>query len=362
MKRGQVYYADLRPAVGCEQGGVRPCVIIQNDAGNQYSSTVIVAAMTTKDKKELPTHIAVSAEDYCLDSSTTILLEQLRTIDKSRLQSFVGRLSDDTMRRVDEALHISLALNKEEREVGKMTEMIHIGNSDIAIKEYKGKRVVTFKDIDEVHNRASGTANKRFLDNKKHFIDGEDFFTVSNSEIRKSRIIPISDSDFMDKTLITESGYLMLVKSFTDDLAWDIQRQLVKTYFNATKKLSQEEMIRVQLGMIDGLGSKVSALDSRLSVMEDTMNIDHGQQRVLENAVNKTVIGALGGKESNAYKEIGRKVFTECNGDLKNYFKVNSRNDVPRKRFEEAVQYAENWKPCTNTMTRIADCNAQMNI
>lgn len=355
MKRGQVYYADLRPVVGCEQGGIRPCVIIQNDAGNQYSSTVIVAAMTTKDKKELPTHIAVSAEDYCLDSNTTILLEQLRTIDKSRLQNFVGRLSDGTMRRVDEALHISLALNKEEREVEKMAEMIHIGNSDISIKEYKGKRVVTFKDIDEVHNRSAGTANKRFLDNKKHFIDGEDFFTVSNSEIRKSRIIPISDSDFMDKTLITESGYLMLVKSFTDDLAWDIQRQLVKTYFNATKKLSQEEMMRIQLGMID-------SIDSRLSVLENTMNIDHGQQRVLENAVNKTVITVLGGKESNAYKEIGRKVFAECNGDLKNYFKVNSRNDVPRKRFEEAVEYAENWKPCTNTMMRITDCNAQMNI
>lgn len=110
MKRGQVYYADLRPVVGCEQGGIRPCVIIQNDAGNQYSSTVIVAAMTTKDKKELPTHIAVSAEDYCLDSNTTVLLEQLRTIDKRRLQSFVGRLSDGTMRRVDEALHISLGL------------------------------------------------------------------------------------------------------------------------------------------------------------------------------------------------------------------------------------------------------------
>lgn len=355
MKRGQVYYADLRPVVGCEQGGIRPCVIIQNDAGNQYSSTVIVAAMTTKDKKELPTHIAVSAEDYCLDSNTAILLEQLRTIDKSRLQSFVGRLSDGTMRRVDEALHISLALNKEEREAGKMTEMIHIGNSDIAIKEYKGKRVVTFKDIDEVHNRASGTANKRFLDNKKHFIDGEDFFTVSNSEIRKSRIIPISDSDFMDKTLITESGYLMLVKSFTDDLAWDIQRQLVKTYFNATKKLSQEEMMRIQLGMID-------SIDSRLSVLEDTMNIDYGQQRVLEDTVNKTVISALGGKESNAYKEIGKKVFAECNHDLKSYFKVNARANVPKKRFEEAVQYAENWKPCANTMMRIADCNAQMNI
>lgn len=362
MKRGQVYYADLRPVVGCEQGGIRPCVIIQNDAGNQYSSTVIVAMMTTQSKKALPTHIAVSAEDYCLDSNTTILLEQLRTIDKSRLQSFVGRLSDGTMRRVDEALHISLALNKEEREVGKMAEMIHIGNSDIAIKEYKGQRVVTFKDIDAVHNRADGTANKRFLDNKKHFIEGEDFFTVSNSEIRKSRIIPISDSDFMDKTLVTESGYLMLVKSFTDDLAWDVQRQLVKTYFNETKKLSQEEMMRIQLGMIDEDRKQIKDHESRIENLENNTTLDYGQQRVLENAVNKTVISVLGGKESNAYKEIGRKVFAECNGDLKNYFKVNSRNDVQKKRFEEAVEYAENWKPCTNTMMRIADCNAQMNL
>lgn len=116
MKRGQVYYADLRPVVGSEQGGIRPCLIIQNDIGNVHSSNVIVATMTTQKKKDLPTHIAVSPEDYCLDINTTILLEQIRTIDKSRISSFVGRLSDNTMQKVDEALHISLALNKEERE------------------------------------------------------------------------------------------------------------------------------------------------------------------------------------------------------------------------------------------------------
>ena len=307
--------------------------------------------MTTQSKKALPTHIAVSAEDFCLDSNTTILLEQLRTIDKSRLQSFVGRLSDGTMRRVDEALRISLALNKEEREVGKMTEMIHIGNSDIAIKEYKGKRVVTFKDVDTVHKRPEGTARVAFNAHKDKFISGEDYFVCDVYEAKELFGITAPNGT----TLLTEQGYLMLVKPFGDDLAWDVQRQLVKTYFNATKKLSQEEMMRIQLGMID-------SIDSRLSVLEDTVNIDYGQQRVLEDTVNKTVISALGGKESNAYKEIGRKVFTECNGDLRNYFKVNSRNDVPRKRFEESVEFVENWKPCANTMMRIADCNAQMNI
>lgn len=353
MRRGQVYYADLRPVVGSEQGGIRPCLIIQNDTGNTYSPTVVIATMTTQKKNDLPTHVAVSSDDCCVDINTTILLEQIRTIDKSRLSSFVGRLSESTMRKVDEALHISLALNKEERkEKEELAEMIHIGNTDVLVKEYNGQRVVTFKDIDDVHCRPDGTANKRFLDNKKRFVEGEDYFKVSNSEIRKSRIIPISGNDFMDKILITEQGYLMLVKSFTDDLAWEVQRKLVNEYFRA-KKLSQVEMMRIQLGMIDNH-------EERIANLENNMTIDYGQQRVLEDTVNKTVIDVLGGKGSDAYKEVGRKVFAECNRDLKHYFDVNARNNVPKKRFDEAVEYARNWKPCTNTMMMISDCNAQI--
>lgn len=122
MKRGQVYYADLRPVVGSEQGGIRPCLIIQNNTGNLHFPTVIIAVMTTRCKANIPTHVTVSSEDYCLDINTTILLEQIRTIDKSRISSFVGRLSDSTMQKVDEALYISLTLNKEEREVGNLKE------------------------------------------------------------------------------------------------------------------------------------------------------------------------------------------------------------------------------------------------
>jgi len=120
-----------------------------------------------------------------------------------------------------------------------VNEIVHIGNTDISVKEYRGQRVVTFKDIDIVHQRVTGTANKRFLDNKKRFVEGEDFFIISNSEIRKSHIFPISENDFMDKTLITESGYLMLVKSFTDDLAWEVQRQLVSSYFKVRQTVDE---------------------------------------------------------------------------------------------------------------------------
>lgn len=110
------------------------------------------------------------------------------------------------------------------------------------------------------------------------------------------------------------------------------------------------------------LYQRVEDVEERIKGLEDTMNLDHGQQRKLANAVNGTVISVLGGKESNAYKEIGRKVFCECNGNLKDYFKVNSRDNVPRKRYEEALLYAEKWRPCINTQMLIEQCNAQQSL
>jgi len=120
-----------------------------------------------------------------------------------------------------------------------MKEIVHIGNTDISVKEYRGQRVVTFKDIDAVHGRPDGTARRNFNTNKKRFVVGEDYFVVGSDEIRTSRIFPISDNDFMDKTLITESGYLMLVKSFNDDLAWEVQRQLVSSYFKVRQTVDE---------------------------------------------------------------------------------------------------------------------------
>lgn len=112
MKRGDVYYADLRPVVGSEQGGIRPVLIIQNDVGNKHSPTVICAAITSKmNKAKLPTHIELSALRYDMDKDSVILLEQLRTIDKKRLKDKVCHLDDEIMERVNRALMISLELN-----------------------------------------------------------------------------------------------------------------------------------------------------------------------------------------------------------------------------------------------------------
>ena len=111
IKRGDVYYADLNPVVGSEQGGVRPVLIIQNDIGNKYSPTVIIAAITSKiDKAKLPTHVEITTENSSLEKDSVILLEQIRTIDKKRLQRRVTHLNNDTLEKVDKGIEISLGL------------------------------------------------------------------------------------------------------------------------------------------------------------------------------------------------------------------------------------------------------------
>lgn len=115
IKRGDIYYADLSPVVGSEQGGLRPVLIVQNDVGNRYSPTVIAAAITSKmSKARLPTHIDIYAKEVGLAKDSVILLEQVRTLDKRRLREKMGHLEEDTMKRVNEAISVSFGLIKDE--------------------------------------------------------------------------------------------------------------------------------------------------------------------------------------------------------------------------------------------------------
>ena len=109
IKRGELYYADLSPVVGSEQGGVRPVLIVQNDVGNKYSPTIIAAAVTSQIfKNKMPTHVNLDAANYGLPKDSIVLLEQIRTLDKKRLKDRIGELDENAMRRVNEGLMISL--------------------------------------------------------------------------------------------------------------------------------------------------------------------------------------------------------------------------------------------------------------
>ena len=112
VRRGDIFYADLSPVVGSEQGGIRPVLIVQNDVGNRFSPTVIAAAITSqKDKARLPTHIRVNSVGSGLAKDSVVLLEQIRTLDKRRLKEHMGRLDESSMDRVDQALQISFGLS-----------------------------------------------------------------------------------------------------------------------------------------------------------------------------------------------------------------------------------------------------------
>ena len=160
---------------------------------------------------------------------------------------------------------------------------------------------------------------------------------------------------------IPENAFYRLAMKAKNEVAEKFQAKVADEIIPSIRKtggygfnpMTPEQMMRIQLGMIDDVSDRVTKL-------ENTMNIDYGQQRVLEKEVAAVVIESLGGKDSNAYREISKKVFAECNHDIKDYFHVNSRNNVPRLKFEEAVDYIRNWTPCSNTRMLIRDCNAQM--
>lgn len=167
----------------------------------------------------------------------------------------------------------------------------------------------------------------------------------------------LGKDDYIPESLFYRLGMKAnnaVADKFQNWLAMEVIPSIRKTG-GYQKPLTPEQMMRIQLEMIDDVSGRVTKL-------ENTMNIDYGQQRVLEKEVARVVIESLGGKDSNAYHEVSKKVFSECNRDVKDYFHVNSRNNIPRLRFDDAVDYIRNWMPCSNTRMLIKECNAQMSI
>lgn len=187
-----------------------------------------------------------------------------------------------------------------------MNKLIHIGNADISIKEYKGKRVVTFKDIDMVHERPDGTARKRFSDNRKHFVEGEDYFVLKpsdleNTELSEKRTLENVVMSNFGTALITEQGYLMLVKSFTDDLAWEVQRKLVSSYFNVHQSVNNQ------------LSPELQALQGLLNQMVQKELADKERDRQIAKA-QETAQKAI--ETTNSIKEAVKPVFDNWRDEI----------------------------------------------
>lgn len=192
---------------------------------------------------------------------------------------------------------------------------------------------------------------------------------VSTHVEEEDRILKVLEADSQNgnvvktqTTLINESGLYALIFGSKLESAKRFKHWVTSEVLPTIHRTGsyQKPMTVAEQIQLLALGNQNH--EERIEKLENTMTIDYGQQKYIGDLVSSVVIAHLGGKESNAYKEIGKKVFAECNRDIKTYFDVNARNNIPKLRFTEATEYVKNWHPCINTVMCIRDCNAQMCI
>ncbi len=186
-------------------------------------------------------------------------------------------------------------------------------------------------------------------------IPQSDFFTESTYQNSQNKTMPCY--------LVSKKGCEFIAHKLTGIKGTEFTAKYINRFHDMEEEIQNPfQNLSTEMKAILMHDKKLVKMDERVTNLENTMTIDYGQQQVLGETVNHVVIEHLGGKSSEAYKEIGKKVFAECNRDLKHYFHVNARNNVPKKKFEEAVEYVKTWNPCTNTSLLIKECNSQMNF
>ena len=182
-----------------------------------------------------------------------------------------------------------------------------------------------------------------------------DFFTESTYKTEQNKTMPCY--------LVTKKGCEFIAHKLTGVKGTEFTAKYINRFHEMEDKIQyQFQNISTEMKAILMHDEKIMKMDERVTDLENNTTIDYGQQQALGDIVNRVVIEELGGKGSPAYREIGKKVFAECNRDLKHYFNVNARNNVPKKRFDEAVEYVKNWEPCTNTKFLIRECNARVGM
>ena len=224
-----------------------------------------------------------------------------------------------------------------------MNEIIIINNEKMEVKEYKNQRVVTAWDIGKVHNRDVGEINKIFNRNKDKFILNEDYFILKIKDFTE-RFKTIQDyipNQVKEIVLFTESGYLMLVKTFTDDLSWDIQRQLVKTYFRfkeAPKSLTVPQQLLAQAQCLVEMDNRITVVENKV---DNEIRVDNGEQRKIQRAVATRVYQRL--DIVPELIEDKKYMFQAIYRDLKDRFGVASYRDIKRKDLRDCLEYVSAW-------------------
>lgn len=230
-----------------------------------------------------------------------------------------------------------------------MENLMIFEGHNMEVFEFDGQVLFNPKHVAEILGIADVKSSTRNFNDKQ-------LVKLTNSKVHDMHFRKLHNTG---ENFLTESGVYKLIfrshkpeaERFSDWVTDEVLPSIRKTG-GYQKQLSPQEMMRIQLGMIDDH-------EDRIKNLESNMVIDYGQQQTLRQHVNKAVLNALGGKDTEAYAYISKVVFAECNRDLQDRFKVNSRNNIPRKRYEEAIDYVDNWEPKTNTKLKIDEYNRQ---
>ena len=243
------------------------------------------------------------------------------------------------------------------------------------------ERLCKERDMNELqifNSEEFGDIRTVTIDNEPWFVGKDVALALGYSNASKAvsvhveeedRILKVLEADSQNgnvvKTqtaLINESGLYALIFGSKLDSAKRFKRWVTSEVLPAIRKTGsdQKPMTLAEQSQLLARGNENH--EERIEKLENTMTIDYGQQKQLGDLVSQVVIEILGGKKSNAYVEIGKKVFAECNRDIKTYFDVNARNNIPKLKYMEAVDYIKEWEPCMNTKIMIRDCNAQVTM
>ncbi len=222
--------------------------------------------------------------------------------------------------------------------------LVKINEDEIVVKEYENQRIVTAWDIAKVHKREVREITQNFNYVKEKLILNEDYFLINKNEISESKIL-IQDfipNNVKEIPLFTESGYLMLVKTFTDDLSWDIQRQLVKGYFklkeNNQKSLTLPQQLLAQAQYLVEIDNRVSVVEDKI---DNEIRVDNGEQRKIQKAVGTRIYQRIDIVPQLA--ENKKFVFQALYRDLKDRFGVASYRDIKRKDLTDCLEYISTW-------------------
>lgn len=248
-----------------------------------------------------------------------------------------------------------------------MENIVTINGNNLTVKMWNGQRVVTLLDIDNVHGRPEGTAKKNFQNNRKHFVANEDYFELTREELREKfspNSEPLKGNPKLKTYLFTESGYLMVAKSFTDDLAWSVQRQLVNSYFkfkevvesfntnypiNAVElnKFLMETMKNLPCfyAQMNNVEEMLGEQNEMLTRVVDNMTLTTRQQQRIYKAAKDRINHLLGGTHSKEYKDNSKSYFINLWNGMKSKFGCGSSyKDLNPIYFDEAMEFIATWE------------------